>query len=436
MVELRDLRWKRRWHHRPRLFRFGEGEHRRVTWFEAFYDLIYAAAFIDLAHHVGEDPSLRSGVLFLVTSIPLWWAWNSYAFYKNHFVVDDVFHRAAAVMQVAGLAAITVTGIQVLRGNEQYFAAAVIAVRALFLITLIRTWVQCPDARELVKALARICVLGIALWAISIPMDHTLTYVFWGAAIAVDLFLPLSRAVRKFLLEFPPDPALRGDRFGLFIILVLGQGLSDVLAADEATGLRAAPIFMSILSLTTVCCIWWLYFDDPRRGAPKRGMKPLLVWIFAHFPLTVALVLLGVGFRLWIGRRLQLPLPLGEMWLVCGALCVVLVSLAVISAIDQQRLKYSRDKVRTVVLCVGAFLAVVLAVLGTELEAWVVHTAIAAVLVVLVVLDMWVTPLAQEEPVVLLSGMDFTPAKSRRVNFPTDTDWDLVRRDSRDEPES
>ena len=66
--------------------------HRRATWLELFFDLIFVVALRDAgeilseAHegHIGAQQFLR----FVLVFLPLWWIWAGHTIYANRFDTD------------------------------------------------------------------------------------------------------------------------------------------------------------------------------------------------------------------------------------------------------------------------------------------------------------------------------------------------------------
>ena len=73
--------------------------------------------------------------------------------------------------------------------------------------------------------------------------------------------------------------------------------------------------------------IWWLYFDGIG-AARERWVRTqadavrLQVWTYAHFPLYLSIIIIGVGIRRMVTAATHEPIAAGDvgMWLVGGAL--------------------------------------------------------------------------------------------------------------------
>jgi low temperature requirement protein LtrA len=76
--------------------------HRRATWLELFFDLIFAVAIGDVTHilshtHAGHlDPG--QFWKFVLVFVPLWSIWASHTLYANRFDSDSRQHRLATLL--------------------------------------------------------------------------------------------------------------------------------------------------------------------------------------------------------------------------------------------------------------------------------------------------------------------------------------------------
>ena len=71
--------------------------HRRATWLELFFDLIFVVALSDASEmlnethdgHIAPDQFLH----FVLVFLPLWWIWAGHTIYANRFDTDSRQHR-------------------------------------------------------------------------------------------------------------------------------------------------------------------------------------------------------------------------------------------------------------------------------------------------------------------------------------------------------
>jgi low temperature requirement protein LtrA len=100
--------------------------HRRATWLELFFDLIFVVALRDageiLSHahegHIGAPQFLR----FVLVFLPLWWIWAGHTIYANRFDTDSRQHRLSTLLMMFLLIVISA---QISAGVPEHYALAV-----------------------------------------------------------------------------------------------------------------------------------------------------------------------------------------------------------------------------------------------------------------------------------------------------------------------
>jgi low temperature requirement protein LtrA len=88
-------------------------------------------------------------------------------------------------------------------------------------------------------------------------LGGTLQYLFWGAAVLLDI-IAANIAGRGQGVDLNPDHF--GERHGLFVIIALGETL--IVAAGRVTGATwdAILITAAIFAVGITCGLWWSYF--------------------------------------------------------------------------------------------------------------------------------------------------------------------------------
>ncbi len=80
----------------------------------------------------------------------------------------------------------------------------------------------------------------------------------WATAALVDLAVP--RLVRSRLARVRFDAAHLPERFGLFLIIALGESVVAVGLAASAEPLGAARLVAVAAAFALACALWWVYF--------------------------------------------------------------------------------------------------------------------------------------------------------------------------------
>ncbi|MCP4448164.1 MAG: hypothetical protein GY811_22925 [Myxococcales bacterium] len=238
---------------------------------------------------------------------------------------------------------------------------------------------------------------GALLWLVSSFVSAPWVYVLWAIAIIIDFGLPLSRASRDVSGRYPPDAMHLSERYGLLTLIVLGESFVKVLTSVSEVGATWDHAVTGALGISIVCSLWWIYFDDVAGSRVKRGSLTALAWIYAHLPLTIAVVATGVSIKRAMFFELSAPAPVGYRWLLCASLALVLFSVAAIDAVTERRQSEFGDRFRTTTRFACALFVLLLAGSGSVLPAWVFLGLVSACCLAQVVLDLIMAPLAADE---------------------------------------
>ena len=139
------------------------------------------------------------------------------------------------------------------------------------------------------------------LWLLSSVVPLNLRLALWLIAFMVDLGTPWFTVDRT--VHMPPHPSHLPERFGLFTLILLGESVVAVMKGIESqeswSPLAASAAFSGVAALFG---IWWWYFEGLKAAAERavrsrRDAVRLHVWSYAHFPLYLGIVIIGVGIQ-------------------------------------------------------------------------------------------------------------------------------------------
>jgi low temperature requirement protein LtrA len=76
--------------------------HRRATWLELFFDLIFVVALHDAGEILSETHdghiAPQQFLHFVLVFLPLWWIWAGHTIYANRFDTDSRQHRLSTLL--------------------------------------------------------------------------------------------------------------------------------------------------------------------------------------------------------------------------------------------------------------------------------------------------------------------------------------------------
>lgn len=276
--------------------------------------------------------------------------------------------------------------------------------------------------------------LGATLWLISAFVAAPWVYLLWGIAAFVDFSVPLGRSARELLGRYPPDVAHMAERYGLLTIIVLGESFVKVLTAVAEVGVTPQIAAMGTMALGITCFMWWLYFDDVAGSRVKPSMLHTIAWIYAHLPLTVSIVAVGVAIKKAIFFDPFEVTTAKYRWLLCGTLALALLSTALLDKVTERRQSEVQDHLRVNIRLGSALVVALLASIG-GIPGSVFIAIVSAVCFLQVVIDLATSPLAADPHSVHHAGPAYASTMGREESAPeaqVQTSWRVPYRDVSD----
>ncbi len=351
------------------------GEERHASWLELFFDLVVVAGIGMLAHLLQADHGSGGLALYVVAYTAFWLVWACFTTYGN-VAGDDA--RPLPILGGMAALAVMMAAVPGIHGDHaQAFAIAYVAGRVI----AARPWRRGTVVVDMPVVQT---ITGVVPWIVSWWFDGQTRYTLWAVGLAIDLLLLLTLSGERLVRQAqerldqvrgqgtrgpgrrrsggpggggprgrrddradvpdtvgvaPSDVPHLGERLGLFVIIVLGEGLiQSIDAASEAEWDRAllvagAGTFVLLVGL------WALSVRAGYAGVGllRRGQVPPRVAWLLHLVTTGALATLAAA----LGGVLDEPsraLEPTELALLTGAFTVHgLVSAATHLALRQVR---------------------------------------------------------------------------------------------------
>ena len=274
----------------------------RVTSLELFFDLVLVFAFTQVTSFLSHTPTwggLLRGLLLLGA---LWWAWAAYAWLTNTLDPEEDAVRLAMFAAIAAMLVVSLAAPGAFGSNGVTFGVAYFVVRALHL--LLYTIAGRGD-RDLFGAVVRIvpaATLAPALLIVAGFLHGSAQLALWGAALAIDYLGVLLGHMRGWRVS----PEHFVERFGLIIIIALGESIVAIGVGAAGLPLDSGVIAAALLGIAVAACLWWSYFDwvvyvsqamlaettGARRAAFARD-----AYSYLHLPMVGGIVLFAFGLK-------------------------------------------------------------------------------------------------------------------------------------------
>ena len=355
---------------------------RSATRLELFFDLAFVLFVARCADLLAKDETWHGAAVFAAVLTVGWWAWASTTLYANRFDTDDAVFRLLTLTAMAGVVAMAAAVDKIDEPTGRWFVLGYVVIRLALVAGYARAWRHVPEARSTARLYLIGHGLGAAIWLVSLAVPTPARYVLWGVGVFADLVWPTAAARLKdavpLHLEHLPE------RFGLFVILVLGESVAAVVTGLHDGEWKPPVVLTAVAAFVVAVALWWIYFDLSGGAAKRRlaaegdgattkhGVHDFYVYV--HLPLAVSLAAVAVGLEHAVLHGSDDHLTAGTRWVLGIATAGYLLSAAVMQAHLGQR-------IRGAVLWPGAGVPLVLLIVLLDLAPVVTLGLLAALLV-------------------------------------------------------
>ncbi len=331
-----------------------EPEQRRVerhaSWAELFFDLVAAAGVATLTHVLGTAPDAAGLCLYTLLYLTFWLSWTTFMLYSNVAAGQTHVRRLMIGMFGLGVMATFVPGVAhtVFGGGHDVRPSNVYAIA--YVATRIYGSLSWRRGEVLLDFPVVQYSVGLLPWIVSIWVDEPWKLALWTVGVGIDLLLVLVASGSKILeqvqtkisaqasprrrtgrdgrperaapiiQEVSVDPGHLSERLGLFVIIVLGESVVQIVnaAADAqygislfVTGLGSFVLLAGMFGLSVV----FGYAGLPHLRAGRISTRAALG---LHCLVTGVIASVGVALSSVVKHGSD-PLPEHGRWILCGA---------------------------------------------------------------------------------------------------------------------
>ncbi|WP_232049944.1 low temperature requirement protein A [Actinoplanes sp. OR16] len=354
---------------------------RSATRLELFFDLAFVLFVARCADVLAKDETWHGALVFCAVLTIGWWAWASTTLYANRFDTDDAVFRLLTLAAMAGVVVMAASVDKIDGPEGRWFAIGYVIIRLALIAGYARAWRHVPDARSTARLYLIGHSLGAAVWLASLAVPEPGRYWLWGVGVLADVVWPTAAARLKdavpLHLEHLPE------RFGLFVILVLGESVAAVVTGLHDGGWKPVVVVTATAAFVVAAALWWIYFDLSGGAAKRRlaveggeGTKHGVhdFYVYVHLPLAVSLAAVAVGLEHAVLHGADDHLTAGTRWVLAIGVAGYLLSAAVMQA-------HLGGRLRGAVLWPGAGVPLALVIALLDLAAVVTAGLFAALVV-------------------------------------------------------
>jgi low temperature requirement protein LtrA len=325
----------------PRFMRrTGSGEPFGTTNLELFYDLVFVFAITQVSHLLIGDLTWRGAGHAAIALLVVWWAWQYTTWVTNELDPDSHLVQLLLIglMLASLLMAIAIP--RAFGDRALLFAVSYVAIqvgRHTFL-TFAAAERGTLERERAERILIWFCAAGVLWIAGALAHDGART-VLWIGALALDYCAPLVTFWVPGLPRVAPEAwEVRtghfAERFGLFVLIALGESIVVTGATTSELQLDLATVSAFAGAFLATAALWWLYFTSVARlaeralaAADHRTLLARDAYTYGHILIIAGIILTAVGDEIVI-KHPTVDLTTAELMAVVAGPTVYLLAQA------------------------------------------------------------------------------------------------------------
>ena len=299
-----------------------DGVGQRASALELFYDLVFVFAITQVSHLLLEHLTWGGVLQSLIALLAVYWSWNYTTWTTNELDTETVPVRLLllALMLVSLLMAVAIP--EAFEAHALLFAGSYVAIqvgRHSFL-TFAAADSGSVERERAGHILTWFVVVGV-LWIAGSLLEGPERVALWLLALALDYGAPLVTYWVPGRRRLAPATWNVGtehfaERFGLFIILALGESIVITGATTSELKLDAARIIAFVMAFVASAAIWWLYFSSVASlgehylgVSDSRTVLARDAYTYLHVVFVAGIILSAVGDELVIAHPTEILPP-------------------------------------------------------------------------------------------------------------------------------
>jgi low temperature requirement protein LtrA len=287
-------------------------QHRAATPLELLFDLTLVVAFAqagnEASHLIAEGHVAAAIWAFAFVVFAVIWAWINFSWFASAFDTDDWFYRVTTMVQMVGVLVLALGIPPVFESIDKgepldngVVVAGYIVMRVAMLAQWLRVAVQDPTHRRAALGYAITIAIAQIGWVLTAVLPLTL-----GSLVPVLIGLYLVETAGPILSErkgggTPWHPHHIAERYGLLVIITLGEGILGTIAAVSAlvdhVEWSAEAVLVTVAGIGVTFGLWWNYFIFPSAAILERHRARGWVWGYGHIPLLASIAAVGAGIH-------------------------------------------------------------------------------------------------------------------------------------------
>jgi low temperature requirement protein LtrA len=325
---------------------------------ELLFDLTFVVAVgtasSQFADMVAEGHPGEAVTAFVLAMFAISVAWISFSWFASGFGTDDWLYRALTMVQMIGVVVFSLGLPAMFHSVDEgehldlrVMVLGYVVMRIAMVLQWRRAARESPTFRDVGMANIRWTVIVQVGWVVIAFTHLPLNAVFVAFIVLGALELALPVLTQGGAGGTPWHPHHVAERYGLFAIIVLGEGVvgtvassGELLGGVDGTQWSGNAIAVVVAGVGLTFGMWWVYFSTPFGDILVHRRSRGYLFGYGHIPLFVGVAGAGAGLHVAglhlehhseisdVAVVLSLALPVGLYLLMVYLLHTLLLSTA------------------------------------------------------------------------------------------------------------
>lgn len=286
--------------------------HRAATPLELLFDLTFVISFglaaSQLAHALAEGHYTAGLLGFGLAGFAICWAWINFSWFASAYDTDDWIFRVATMVQMIGVLVLAIGLPRMfasIEHGEHLDTSVMVLGYVIMRVALVFQWLraarQDPARRRACITYAIAVSVAQVGWIAQIPFQFSpaATFALIGLLVLVELVGPAVAERQDGGTPWHAHHVV--ERYGLFAIIALGEGVVGTVAALSAVieqqGWTVDAALVGIAGTGLTFGIWWVYYLQPSARILHVHRDRSFVWGYTQMVIVTAIVATGAGLH-------------------------------------------------------------------------------------------------------------------------------------------
>ncbi|MBM7516940.1 low temperature requirement protein A [Nocardioides nitrophenolicus] len=286
--------------------------HRVSSPLELLFDLTFAVAFgtaaNELAHALAADHIVPGIVAFCFATFAISWAWINFSWFASAYDTDDWVYRLTTMLQMVGVLVLAL-GLKpmfesVTKHEDTLDNDVMVWGYVLMRVAMVLQWLRAGSHDTARRDVVRVYLISIlvaqVLWIVFALTDLPvgLTFALLVIPFLIEIGGPVYAETR--LAGTPWHAHHIAERYGLMVIIALGEGLIGTMASINVLAEGGLTWEIGLLALAGTALtfgIWWSYFVVPAGEILHVHRERSFGFGYGHLLVFGSIVAVGAGLH-------------------------------------------------------------------------------------------------------------------------------------------